>query len=272
DLALVDGPTRAPEPWVHVPDADAAVDDLRERVSRSPLAAVTLVQVLRAGAERGFDDALVIESLAYSMLQAGPEFERWLAARPAPRPRPAEARVLSAERRGDELDVVLDRPQVRNAMNAALRDALCEVLEVAVVDDGIDRVRLSGRGPDFCSGGDLDEFGTSPDPATAHRIRTSRAPASLVAAMAGRVEVELHGACVGAGIEIAAAAGRVIAAPDTRLRLPELGMGLIPGAGGTASLPRRIGRHRTAWLALSGVWLGAGTAIDWGLVDEVVTG
>jgi enoyl-CoA hydratase/carnithine racemase len=83
------------------------------------------------------------------------------------------------------------------------------------------------------------------------------------------VTVELHGACVGAGVEIPALAGRVFATPDTRVRLPEVAMGLIPGAGGTASLPRRIGRHRTAWLGLVGAWLDATTALAWGLVDEI---
>ncbi|MCZ0997091.1 enoyl-CoA hydratase/isomerase family protein [Streptomyces mirabilis] len=79
----------------------------------------------------------------------------------------------------------------------------------------------------------------------------------------------LHGACVGAGIELAAFAGRVLAAPDTLIRLPEVGMGLIPGAGGTASLPVRIGRERTAYLALSGDTLSAAQALGWGLVDEI---
>jgi enoyl-CoA hydratase/carnithine racemase len=100
-------------------------------------------------------------------------------------------------------------------------------------------------------------------------IRTTRSPALLLSRVASRVTVEIHGACVGAGIEIAALAGRVVATTDTRVRLPEVGMGLIPGAGGTASLPRRIGRHRTAWLGLGGGWLDAATAFAWGLVDEV---
>jgi enoyl-CoA hydratase/carnithine racemase len=59
----------------------------------------------------------------------------------------------------------------------------------------------------------------------------------------------------------------VLAAPDTAIRLPEIGMGLIPGAGGTASLPVRIGRERTAYLALSGGTLSAEEALGWGLVD-----
>jgi enoyl-CoA hydratase/carnithine racemase len=74
---------------------------------------------------------------------------------------------------------------------------------------------------------------------------------------------------VGSGIELPAFAGRVRAAPDTQISLPELSLGLIPGAGGTVSLTRRAGRHRTTRLALTGEVLDATTALDWGLVDEV---
>ena len=65
-------------------------------------------------------------------------------------------------------------------------------------------------------------------------------------------------------------AGRVEAAPDATFALPEVAMGLVPGAGGTVSIPGRIGRHRTAWLALTGERIDAPTAREWGLVDEVV--
>ena len=74
---------------------------------------------------------------------------------------------------------------------------------------------------------------------------------------------------MGAGIEMAAFAGRVVADEAAAISLPEIGIGLIPGAGGTVSLPRRIGRHRTALLALSGERISASTAVDWGLVDEI---
>ncbi|MFI1336308.1 enoyl-CoA hydratase/isomerase family protein [Streptomyces sp. NPDC020845] len=140
----------------------------------------------------------------------------------------------------------MDRPWVRNAVDAATRDALCEALEVAVADPSITVVDLHGHGPAFCSGGDLAEFGTARDPAEAHRVRVHRSPAALLQRCGPKVTAHLHGACVGAGIELAAFAGRVLAAPDTVIRLPETEMGLIPGAGGTASLPPRIGRERTA--------------------------
>ena len=108
------------------------------------------------------------------------------------------------------------------------------------------------------------EFGTSADPATADLIRTltQRGPAARHGG--DRVVAHLHGACVGAGIELPALAGRVMADPGTRMRLPEVAMGLIPGAGGTATLPRRIGRHRTAWMALSGQFIGATTGTGLG--------
>ena len=154
---------------------------------------------------------------------------------------------------------------MHNAFNLALRDGLVEALQLAALDPTIAAVELRGNGPSFCSGGDLTEFGTVPDPVTGHLVRTTRSAALALWRVADRVTVHLHGACVGAGIELAALAGRVVAHPDSRLRLPEVGFGLVPGAGGTASVPSRIGRARTAWLALSGTTLDAATRCsgDW---------
>jgi len=131
-------------------------------------------------------------------------------------------------------------------------------------------VHLWGDGPAFCSGGDLREFGTAPDPAAASLVRTTRSPALDLRRVASRLTVHVHGAAVGAGVEWAAVGARVVARADATFRLPEVGMGLVPGAGGTSSIPRRIGRHRATWLALTGEQLDATTAAAWGLVDEVV--
>jgi enoyl-CoA hydratase/carnithine racemase len=149
-----------------------------------------------------------------------------------------------------------------------MRDALVAGLQIGAADPSL-RIVLSGEGPSFCSGGDLDEFGTLPDPATAHAIRSTRSAGRLLADLGGRVRVEVHGACVGAGIELPAFAARVVARADATFSLPEVSMGLVPGAGGTASIPRRIGRQRTALLALSGRPVDATTALRWGLVDEI---
>jgi enoyl-CoA hydratase/carnithine racemase len=79
----------------------------------------------------------------------------------------------------------------------------------------------------------------------------------------------VHGQVLGSGLEMAAFCGWVQAHPDAVLGLPELSLGLIPGAGGTVSITRRIGRWRTAYLVLSGKRIDAATALRWGLVDEV---
>ncbi|WP_405836030.1 enoyl-CoA hydratase/isomerase family protein [Streptomyces sp. NBC_01518] len=265
---LLTGVPDPPRPWVGCADPRATARQLGHIADSRAAASVALVQVLRMGGGLSIPDRLVLESLAYSTLQGGADFRSWLATTPRRTHRPAETPVR-LDRDGQRLSITLDRPWVRNAFDAATRDALCEALQVAVADPSISRVDLYGNGPAFCSGGDLAEFGTSRDPARAHLVRVHRSPGALLHRCAPRVTAHLHGACVGAGIELAAFAGRVVAAPDTVIRLPEVGMGLIPGAGGTASIPVRVGRERTAYLALSGVELSAEAALRWGLVDEV---
>ncbi|MCC6848540.1 MAG: enoyl-CoA hydratase/isomerase family protein [Deltaproteobacteria bacterium] len=250
--------------------SDEELAEVASGVAAAPLAAATLVQVLRAGAALDVGAALAVESMAYAALQAGPEHARWLAARPAAGRRAAEGggEVVCVERTARELVLTLARPARHNAYSAAMRDALAAALAVALVAPELGVV-LRGAGPSFCSGGDLDEFGTRPDPATAHLVRTTRSPAAALAALGARLRVEVHGACIGAGIELAAWGRELVAAPDAFFALPEVAMGLIPGAGGTASLPRRIGRQRTTLLALTGRRLDAATAHAWGLVDAV---
>jgi len=254
---------------VHV-ETSAELAPVLAGIDRAPLAATALVQCLRASEAQGVERGLVLESLVYATLQAGPEFAAWCAARPAPRLRPPpKGPAVRAAREGDRLRIVLARPEKRNAFSAEMRDGLVEALRVAVCAPEIREIVLLGEGPAFCAGGDLDEFGEHPDPATAHLVRTTRSAARLLAACAARVRVEVHGACVGAGVELPAFAARVVARADASFWLPELDLGLIPGAGGTVSLPRRIGRQRTAWLALSRRPIDAETARRWGLVDEV---
>jgi enoyl-CoA hydratase/carnithine racemase len=265
---LLTGVADPPRPWVGCADPYAVAQRLGAVVAAQPAASVALTQVLRMGGRVTPPERLVLESLAYSMLQSGAGFRAWLASARPRTPRPA-AEPVRLCRDGDRLAITFDRPWVRNAFDAGTRDALCEALHVAVADPSIAHVDLYGNGAAFCSGGDLAEFGTSRDPAQAHLLRVRRSPAALLQECGPRVTAHLHGACVGAGIELAAFAGRVLAAPDTVIRLPEVGMGLIPGAGGTASLPVRIGRERTAYLALSGDTLSAAQALGWGLVDEI---
>ena len=132
---------------------------------------------------------------------------------------------------------------------------------------------LTGNGPSFCSGGDLAEFGSFADPASAHVARVRHSPALVLDELATRLgrccRARVHGQVLGSGLEMAAFCGWVEAHQDSVLGLPELALGLIPGAGGTVSVTRRIGRWRTAYLVLSGRPIDAATALDWGLVDAI---
>lgn len=250
-------------------EAEAAA--LRANIAHSPMAAAVLVGLLRATERLPVADALFAESLAYATLQSGPEYRAWLDAHRAAAPaRPTDsgpAVVLTRDRAS--LSIELNRASNRNAINVEMRDGLVEALQLVIADRSIRRVRLSGRGRCFSTGGDLTEFGSVPDPATGHAIRMQALPARFLAQCADRVEAHLHSACIGAGIELPAFARHVTASRNAFFQLPELRFGLIPGAGGTVSLPRRIGRQRTAWLVLSGQKLNAAQALKWGLVDKI---
>ena len=265
---LVTSHADPPRPWVAAP-----LEPLVEATAAAPQAAVVLVQVLRAGVDLEVEGALTLESLAFSTLQAGPRFARWLAERSERAGRAVEDTSQPAvlvEREGDRLELTLNRPARRNAVDVRLREALVEALQLAAADPSVTEVRLRGAGPSFSSGGDLDEFGTAEDPATSHLVRTTRGQAWWTAKVADRLTVEVHGACVGAGVELPAFARTVVARGGATFRLPEVAMGLIPGSGGTASITRRAGRERCAYLALSGAAIGADEALRWGLVDDVV--
>jgi hypothetical protein len=260
----------APAPWADVIlDDPAAIETVAATCERTAITAVSFVLLVRSGAWRSIESGLVAESTTYSMLQGSPEFARWRASRPVRDRGPEHGPPLRVARDGGLLRITLDRAHVHNAFSPAMRDALAEAFHLALLDDSIERVVLDGDGPSFCSGGDLDTFGTFPDIGTAHLTRLTRSPARLLAALADRTEVHLHGACLGAGIELAAFAHRVIADPGTRCGLPEVPLGLVPGAGGTVSLPRRIGPQRTVLLGLTGRPVDAETALRWGLVDAV---
>jgi enoyl-CoA hydratase/carnithine racemase len=258
-----------PAPWVCVDPGDVIA-----AVASQPTASLALVSLLRASEPLDVWSAIAAESATYALLLGSEGHHAWLAARgpaaPAP-PAPGAGPVVRAERSGVELRITLDRPEARNAVDARVRDALDEALAVAAADPSIEAIHLLGAGPDFCAGGDLREFGTTTDPGTAHAVRLTRHPGRSAHRVADRLHAHLHGHCIGAGIEVPAFARRASAHPDTRIALPELSMGLVPGAGGTVSLPRRIGRQRTAWLALTGATVGAEQALAWGLVDEITT-
>lgn len=257
---------------VTVASVDDALAELTRRCRRWPQAAAVCDDVLRSVSSVSVFAGVITESLAYSTLQSGPEFARWLDER-GPAQLPELPDPVQAERRGGTLSIRFNRTRRHNAFTTDARAALLEALEVARLDDSVTEVVLAGNGPSFCSGGDLAEFGTFADPASAHLARTRHSPALVLAELAGRLgpgcRAEVHGQVLGSGLEMAAYCGHIRCHPDATIGLPELALGLIPGAGGTVSITRRIGRWRTAYLVLSGATIDAATALAWGLVDEI---
>jgi hypothetical protein len=254
---------------VLVPDL-AAAHAIEKRVLSWPIASMTLVQVLRSTALLPAAQALDVESMAFSTLQGGEEFAAWQRTGKRGPPVPVQAGdPVLLSRDGAVIEAVLNRAGSRNAISVEMRDAWVEALHLLEADESVEELRFRALGACFSAGGELHEFGLAPDPATAHWVRTVHSPARLLARLGARVSFLVHGACIGSGIELPAFAARLVAHPDTFFQLPELQMGLIPGAGGTVSIARRIGRQRTAWMVLTGRRITARTALEWGLVDAL---
>ena len=244
--------------------SDDELDALLERVDAAPGPALVAAQLLRGGGA-----CVAVESFAYATLLASAPFASWRHATPTGESEAGfvEPRV-AIEPAGAATVVRLTRPLKHNAFDGRMREQLCDALDaVAAVDDG--PVVLVGEGRSFCAGGDLDEFGLARDPLEAHLVRSGRSVARKLERIADRLVVGVHGHCIGAGVELASYARVVVAAESASLALPELTLGLSLGAGGSVSIPRRIGRQRTLELLLRGTPVDAAAALRLGLVDEI---
>ena len=174
----------------------------------------------------------------------------------------AAGAVVRPERLGATLVLVIDAPPV-NALGQALRQALWDGLALAEADPGVMAVVLAAEGRTFPAGADITEFGQPPRapllPDLCDRIEACTKP--VVAA--------LHGTALGGGLELALAARGRVMARDARVGLPEVTLGLLPGAGGTQRLPRLVGARAALDLMLGGGQIGAEAAQATGLVDLV---
>ncbi len=243
---------------------------LLDNIHQKPIAAMTLCQVLRITENMPLEQALTVESLAFSALQASEEHRCWQATH-VPKPTESDSGPpVLLDREGDVLEAILNRPTRRNSFSVEIRDSLVETFQMVCMDESIKKVILKGAGKCFSVGGELDEFGHVPNSAAGHMIRSIQFPARWLSRCADRVEVEVQSACIGAGIELPSFAGKIHAKANAYFQLPELSMGVIPGAGGCIGIPRRIGRQRTAYMAISGKKIKAAQALEWGLIDQIV--
>jgi len=252
---------------------DQNVTRVLANIYQHPQTAAVLVQTLRATDQVSKRLGLKIESLAYATLQSGSEYQQWLAVHKPTSTTPVtdDGPPVNLGNVDGNLLIELNRASRRNAISVEMRDALCEAFELAHLDPEISHVGIKGNGACFSIGGDLEEFGQTPDPVTGHLVRSMRLPAAHLLNMTKTTHVTayLHSACIGAGIELPAFANTLVAAPNTFFQLPEISFGLIPGAGGCVSLVHRIGRHATAELCLSGKKINATKALALGLIDRI---
>lgn len=178
--------------------------------------------------------------------------------------------AILSHRDGAVLTLTLNRPDQINAVNDAIRLGLPDAMEAADRDPAIAVIVLAGAGPrGFCVGADIKETRAPETPIEARARLSGNAWIERVAATRKPVIAALHGFCLGAGLELAMAADLRVAAEDTRLGLPEVGLGLIPGGGGTQRLPRLVGEARALDMILTGERIAAQAALEAGLVTRL---
>ncbi|CAL8479796.1 3-hydroxyacyl-CoA dehydrogenase NAD-binding domain-containing protein [Caballeronia sp. S22] len=175
------------------------------------------------------------------------------------------ADVVTQELRGRILVVTIDNPPV-NALGANVRYELQLAIEAAETNAAVDAVLLIGAGRNFIAGADIREFGKAPLPPSLPDV------CNQIEACGKPVVAAIRGAALGGGLEIALAAHYRIALADAKLGLPEVTLGLLPGAGGTQRAPRLVGAKAALDLMLSGRHLGAKEAHAIGLVDRIGEG
>jgi 3-hydroxyacyl-CoA dehydrogenase len=174
----------------------------------------------------------------------------------------SESGPVNFERRDRIGVIIIDNPPL-NALGPGVREGIIEFVAQANADSGIDAVVLIGSGANFIAGADIRQFGQA-------RGVSSNASAAALARSGKPVVAAIDGYCLGGGLEHALACHYRICTPRAKLGLPEVKLGLIPGAGGTQRLPRLVGARNALDIILSGRHVGAEEAHALGLVDRIV--
>jgi 3-hydroxyacyl-CoA dehydrogenase len=174
---------------------------------------------------------------------------------------------ISTRRHGDVLIVTSNNPPV-NALGHAVREGLVKAIEEADGDDAVKAVVIVCEGQTFFAGADISEFGTP---------KSFQAPmlpnvVDIIENCTKPVVAAIHGTAFGGGLEVALASHYRVAVPSAKLGVPEVKLGLLPGAGGTQRLPRAAGVRLALEMAATGTPIGAHEARDAGLVDRIVEG
>ena len=175
------------------------------------------------------------------------------------------------EKIGNIAWVTLNRPERRNAYSVQMRDDMYDVMSAIRDDSEVQVAVLKGAGDRaFCAGADLTEFGSAPSPVIARQVRWERDVWGLMLAMPQPLVAAIHGFCLGSGLEMSLCCDLRVASDDAQFGLPEVGLGIIPAAGGSQTLPRVVGRAQALAMTLTGDFIDAAEAYRIGLVHRVV--
>ncbi len=178
--------------------------------------------------------------------------------------------MVRYEESGAIAHVVLDRPTKLNALNSAMFEGLIAALHAASASPTVRVCILRGIGPAFGAGADIDLYQDTPVAEIRTFMELGRRATEALWGCPRPVIAAVHGYALGGGLELALACDLIIAAESTRLGLPEVTLGLMPGGGGTQRLPRLVGRLRANEMLMTGRTITAAEALDWGLVNRVV--
>ncbi len=180
---------------------------------------------------------------------------------------------IRVEKRGAVATVVLDRPKVLNALNAATFEELDSAFDELAADGEVRVVLLTGEGERaFAAGADIRELdGVGPGEGKAFALR-GQAVFRKIETLGKPVIACVRGFALGGGCELAMACTLRLAGDDAKFGQPEVKLGVVPGYGGSQRLPRLVGRGAALKLLLTGATIHAAEALRIGLVDEVVPG
>jgi len=173
--------------------------------------------------------------------------------------------VVKVERRDAVAIVTVNSPPV-NALSAAVRKGIADGVKSAEADASVKAIVIACAGRTFIAGADITEFGKPPQSPSLHEV------IEVIENSSKPVVAAIHGTALGGGLELALGAHFRVATKDAKLGLPEVKLGLLPGAGGTQRLPRAVGPELAVKMIVGGDPIGAADALKNGLIDEVVDG
>ncbi len=176
--------------------------------------------------------------------------------------------MVDVESEGGVTRIFLNRPEKVNALHSAALDSLVQTVKGLEADPNLRVVVLGGRGKAFCGGADVQELSALNAANAGAFVQRIHDVCAALRKLPVPVVARLHGAVIGAGLEIAAACDLRIAAEGTRFSMPEVRLG-IPSVVEAALLPRLMGSGRAAWLVLTGEAIDARRALEWGLIEQV---